>query len=162
DRPPRSPPHRGRPRSVCVRAQHVPERDAAADDAGNHRGRDPDVHPGDRRLRDAGPARRGPDDDDREDRPGHLHERPRLAVRLGAWLPAHDRHARRNARRSADAPARGPGVRGERNRWLSAFAVATYAFLFAPIVVLIIFSFNVSRRNFVWLGFTTSWYPKLL
>ena len=51
---------------------------------------------------------------------------------------------------------------GERNRWLTAFAVAIYAFLFAPIVVLIIFSFNTSRRNFVWLGFTTDWYPKLL
>jgi len=47
------------------------------------------------------------------------------------------------------------------NRWLTAFAVVIYAFLFAPIVVLIIFSFNVSRRNFVWLGFTTDWYPKL-
>jgi ABC-type spermidine/putrescine transport system permease subunit II len=47
------------------------------------------------------------------------------------------------------------------NRWLTAFAIATYAFLFAPIVVLIIFSFNTSRRNFVWAGFTTDWYPKL-
>jgi len=47
------------------------------------------------------------------------------------------------------------------NRWLTAFAVVIYAFLFAPILVLIIFSFNVSRRNFVWLGFTTDWYPKL-
>jgi spermidine/putrescine transport system permease protein len=47
------------------------------------------------------------------------------------------------------------------NRWLTAFAVLTYAFLFAPIVILIVFSFNVSRRNFVWLGFTTDWYPKL-
>jgi ABC-type spermidine/putrescine transport system permease subunit II len=47
------------------------------------------------------------------------------------------------------------------NRWLTAFAVLTYAFLFAPIVILIIFSFNVSRRNFVWQGFTTDWYPKL-
>jgi spermidine/putrescine transport system permease protein len=44
---------------------------------------------------------------------------------------------------------------------LTAFAIATYVFLFAPIVILIIFSFNVSRRNFVWLGFTTDWYPKL-
>jgi spermidine/putrescine transport system permease protein len=44
---------------------------------------------------------------------------------------------------------------------LSGFAFLIYAFLFAPIVVLIIFSFNVSRRNFVWLGFTTDWYPKL-
>jgi ABC-type spermidine/putrescine transport system permease subunit II len=48
-----------------------------------------------------------------------------------------------------------------RNRWLTAFALFIYAFLFAPIVVLIVFSFNVSRRNFVWLGFTTDWYPKL-
>jgi ABC-type spermidine/putrescine transport system permease subunit II len=47
------------------------------------------------------------------------------------------------------------------NRWLTAFAIATYAFLFAPIVVLIIYSFNTSRRNFVWAGFTTDWYPKL-
>jgi spermidine/putrescine transport system permease protein len=47
------------------------------------------------------------------------------------------------------------------NRWLTGFAVLIYAFLFAPIVVLIIFSFNVSRRNFVWLGFTTDWYPRL-
>jgi len=47
------------------------------------------------------------------------------------------------------------------NRWLSAFAVAIYAFLFAPIVVLIIFSFNDSRRTFVWRGFTLRWYPTL-
>jgi spermidine/putrescine transport system permease protein len=47
------------------------------------------------------------------------------------------------------------------NRWLTAFALLIYAFLFAPIVVLIVFSFNISRRNFVWLGFTTDWYPKL-
>ncbi len=50
----------------------------------------------------------------------------------------------------------------ERNRWLTAFAVLIYAFLFAPIVVLILFSFNQSRRNFVWTGFTFDWYPKLL
>jgi spermidine/putrescine transport system permease protein len=49
-----------------------------------------------------------------------------------------------------------------RNRWLSTFAVAIYAFLFAPIVVLVIFSFNDSRRTFVWHGFTLDWYPKLL
>src|SRR6476620_8217506 len=47
------------------------------------------------------------------------------------------------------------------NRWLSAFAFVIYAFLFAPIVVLIIFSFNDSRRTFVWRGFTLDWYPKL-
>jgi spermidine/putrescine transport system permease protein len=49
-----------------------------------------------------------------------------------------------------------------RNRWLSSFAIAIYAFLFAPIVVLVIFSFNDSRRTFVWHGFTLDWYPQLL
>lgn len=49
-----------------------------------------------------------------------------------------------------------------RNPWLTAWAVVTYAFLFAPIVVLIIFSFNDSRRNFQWRGFTLDWYPTLL
>ena len=34
-------------------------------------------------------------------------------------------------------------------------------FLFAPIVVLILFSFNDSRRNFAWRGFTLDWYPRL-
>lgn len=50
---------------------------------------------------------------------------------------------------------------GRPSRWLTAFTLCIYAFLFAPIVVLIIFSFNQSKRNFVWLGFTTDWYPKL-
>ena len=49
-----------------------------------------------------------------------------------------------------------------RNRWLTAYALAGYVFLFAPIVVLIVFSFNDSRRNFQWRGFTLEWYPTLL
>jgi spermidine/putrescine transport system permease protein len=53
-------------------------------------------------------------------------------------------------------------VSGSPSRYLSAFAVAIYAFLFAPIVVLIVFSFNDSRRTFVWKGFTLDWYPRLL
>jgi spermidine/putrescine transport system permease protein len=39
--------------------------------------------------------------------------------------------------------------------------MAVYVFLFAPIVVLVIFSFNDSRRNFVWKGFTLDWYPTM-
>ncbi len=50
----------------------------------------------------------------------------------------------------------------ERNPLLTAFAVLVYLFLFAPIVVLIVFSFNDSRRTFVWRGFTIDWYLKLL
>lgn len=46
-----------------------------------------------------------------------------------------------------------------RNRLLTAYAIAGYVFLFAPIAVLILFSFNDSRRNFQWRGFTLDWYP---
>lgn len=52
-------------------------------------------------------------------------------------------------------------MRRDRNAVLTAFAWVTYAFLFAPIVILILFSFNDSKRNFVWRGFTLRWYPEL-
>ena len=35
-------------------------------------------------------------------------------------------------------------------------------FLYAPLVVLMIFSFNDSKRNVVWRGFTTKYYEKAL
>ena len=47
------------------------------------------------------------------------------------------------------------------SRWLAAFTALIYLFLFAPIIVLIIFSFNESRRAFIWRGFTLDWYPTL-
>jgi len=50
----------------------------------------------------------------------------------------------------------------QRNPWLTAFSVAVYVFLFAPIVILIIFSFNDAEDLFVWQGFTLRWYPELL
>jgi spermidine/putrescine transport system permease protein len=53
-------------------------------------------------------------------------------------------------------------VSGRPSRWLTAFTVLTYLFLFAPIVILIIFSFNNSRRGFTWNGFTLDWYARLL
>ena len=37
-----------------------------------------------------------------------------------------------------------------------------YLFLWVPILVLIVFSFNDSRTNAVWQGFTTRWYEGLL
>jgi spermidine/putrescine transport system permease protein len=52
-------------------------------------------------------------------------------------------------------------VTHERNRWLTGFAWLVYGFLFAPIVILVIFSFNNARRVFTWRGFTTDWYGKL-
>jgi spermidine/putrescine transport system permease protein len=52
-------------------------------------------------------------------------------------------------------------VNAGRNPLLRAYAVLVYLVLFAPIVVLILFSFNDSRRNFSWQGFTLKWYPEL-
>ncbi len=44
-------------------------------------------------------------------------------------------------------------------RWpLRAWLVAVYGFLYTPLVALIVFSFNNSRRNIVWKGFTLDYY----
>jgi len=42
--------------------------------------------------------------------------------------------------------------------WMRAHAVLIYAFLYLPIVILVIFSFSNSRYSAVWSGFTWKWY----
>lgn len=42
------------------------------------------------------------------------------------------------------------------------YAVLIYLFLYLPIVILIVFSFNKSKLNAVWTGFTFDWYFKLM
>ena len=42
-----------------------------------------------------------------------------------------------------------------------AFLVLLFLFLYAPIFVLIVFSFNDSKSNAVWGGFTLDWYAQL-
>jgi len=49
-----------------------------------------------------------------------------------------------------------------RNPLLTIYALVVYVFLFAPIVVLIIFSFNDAKSLFVWRGFTLKWYNQLI
>ncbi len=46
-------------------------------------------------------------------------------------------------------------------RFLKFSLWAGFAFLYAPIVVLIVYSFNASRRGSVWGGFSTHWYGEL-
>lgn len=41
------------------------------------------------------------------------------------------------------------------------YVVLLYIFFYAPVMVMIVFSFNDSRANVVWQGFTTKWYAKL-
>lgn len=47
------------------------------------------------------------------------------------------------------------------SKWLWAAALAGYAFLYLPLVIVIVYSFNDSRLNAEWVGFTTDWYRKL-
>jgi spermidine/putrescine transport system permease protein len=46
--------------------------------------------------------------------------------------------------------------------WIGAAAAAAYVFLYAPLLVVVAFSFNDSRLGAQWVGFTTAWYAKLL
>ena len=43
--------------------------------------------------------------------------------------------------------------------WLA--AGAGYAFLYVPLIIVIVYSFNNSRLNAEWVGFTLDWYDKL-
>jgi spermidine/putrescine transport system permease protein len=43
--------------------------------------------------------------------------------------------------------------------WLT--ALAAYAFLYVPLIIVVVYSFNNSRLNAEWVGFTLDWYDKL-
>ena len=45
--------------------------------------------------------------------------------------------------------------------WLWLTGILAYAFLYAPLVIVVAYSFNDSRLNAEWVGFTLSWYEKL-
>lgn len=49
----------------------------------------------------------------------------------------------------------------KRPSWLGVWCLGVYAFLYLPMAVMFAFSFNDSRRNVIWRGFTTKWYGKL-
>ena len=41
------------------------------------------------------------------------------------------------------------------------YAFLVYLFIYIPIIVMIIYSFNDQKNNYYWNGFTTEWYKKL-
>ncbi len=45
--------------------------------------------------------------------------------------------------------------------WLRASALLAYAFLYLPLLIVVVYSFNDSRLNAEWVGFTLDWYRKL-
>jgi spermidine/putrescine transport system permease protein len=47
-----------------------------------------------------------------------------------------------------------------RRAWMRLVLLGTFLFLYAPIVTLVAFSFNDSRRNIVWRGFTFKYYER--
>lgn len=49
-----------------------------------------------------------------------------------------------------------------RGAWLWAAALAVYAFLYLPLAIVVAYSFNDSRLNAEWVGFTLHWYEVLL
>lgn len=49
----------------------------------------------------------------------------------------------------------------KRSGWLRTASLAVYAFLYLPLLIVIIYSFNDSRLNAEWVGFTLDWYRKL-
>lgn len=50
----------------------------------------------------------------------------------------------------------------KRSAFLWIAGLATYAFLYLPLAVVVLFSFNDSELNASWVGFTTRWYSKLM
>ncbi|MBV8667522.1 MAG: ABC transporter permease [Burkholderiaceae bacterium] len=49
----------------------------------------------------------------------------------------------------------------KRSNWLWAISAAVYAFLYVPLLIVIVYSFNDSKLNAEWVGFTFDWYRKL-
>jgi spermidine/putrescine transport system permease protein len=52
-------------------------------------------------------------------------------------------------------------VRAIGKQWLWLQAALAFAFLYLPILILIVYSFNTSKFNAVWRGFTLDWYGSL-
>ncbi|MEK0178004.1 MAG: ABC transporter permease [Oscillatoriales cyanobacterium] len=52
-------------------------------------------------------------------------------------------------------------VRAIGKKWLWIQATLAFAFLYLPILILIIYSFNSSKFNAIWRGFTLDWYRSL-
>ena len=48
-----------------------------------------------------------------------------------------------------------------KNIFLPSMVFFIYAFLYLPILIMAIFSFNKASIGFKWIGFTTEWYQKL-
>src|SRR5690606_11687522 len=144
---------------ACLLAHH-----RTARHAGHSRRLPPVLHPRRRRVRHPGSPRRLRDPDDRADAVERVLLQPRLAARLGGRGRA-ARAARRPHRRLSRHRGAALGE-GEMNRRFGLFDATAltlgFAFLYLPILILVVYSFNASRLVTVWGGFSTQWYVSLL
>ena len=67
---------------------------------------------------------------------------------------------------AAPAGAAAPALRKVRPAFVAqaglvGSALVVYAFLYMPLVIVVVYSFNNSRLNAEWVGFTLDWYRKL-
>jgi len=89
-----------------------------------------------------------------------------IALLFGSFLASAGKHALAGAALALIAVA---GLLGALRRrrdlpgfWLWYASALVYAFLYIPLVIVVIFSFNDSKLNAEWVGFTTDWYAKLV
>jgi spermidine/putrescine transport system permease protein len=88
-----------------------------------------------------------------------------IAVLFGSFLASGGKYALAGAALALIVSAGLLGAFRKRreapNFWLWYASLLVYAFLYVPLVIVVIFSFNDSKLNAEWVGFTTSWYGKL-
>jgi len=88
-----------------------------------------------------------------------------IAVLFGSFLASGGKLLLAGAAAALLALAGVLGLAGKRREmpgfWLWFVSLLAYAFLYIPLVIVVIFSFNDSKLNAEWVGFTTAWYRKL-
>jgi putrescine transport system permease protein len=138
----------------------LPRGDIAVVAARHHRRRAAGVHPLRRRIRHPRFARGARHGDDRQSPVERVLLQPRLAFERGA--DSHHGGRAGDPHSPAAAADRGRGRVMKRISWLTVALGAGLAFLYLPLAMVILYSFNASRLVTVWTGFSTQWYGELL
>ena len=147
----------------CAALEGVLAGHRAAVGAGHRRRRAVVLHSDRRRVRHPRSARRLGRADDRADAVDRVLPEQGLAGGVRGRRRAARRPAGADRDLSASADARAGGALMRKASLFNVTSVALgLAFLYLPIVILVIYSFNASRLVTVWGGWSTRWYVALL
>ena len=159
----RSAPDRGGLRSLCQSLGRGATRDLATGQAGRARRRQLGVRPGSGLVPRAGPAGRRQEAADRQPDPDAVHLVAQLALRRCSRDGGDSRDPHRV--RPAGAPDRASAAmstaRGFDWRYtpgLLPLTIAIMAFLYAPLLILVVYAFNANRLVTVWTGISLDWF----